>query len=201
MEQDFHTPEQFQPRAWLHVDGKPVVWEACQTLNGSWGYDRDNLDWKSPAAAGADAGGRRLQGRATCCSTSARRRGGSSTRGRWQTLAAIGEWTRLHGRSIYGCTQARRAHAAAGRALHLQPARRTASTCTSSPGRSSTSTWTGWPAGSAYAQLLHDASEVRSFDFAQHHRHPGAGEETLTLELPIQRPEVLVPVVELFLEG
>ena len=29
-------------------DGEPVLWEACQTLNGSWGYDRDNLDWKSP---------------------------------------------------------------------------------------------------------------------------------------------------------
>ena len=29
------------------VDRKPVLWEACQTLNGSWGYHRDNLDWKS----------------------------------------------------------------------------------------------------------------------------------------------------------
>src|SRR5262245_30226107 len=45
---DFHTPEQYQPRGWVEVDGRRVVWEACQTLNGSWGYDRDNLDWKSP---------------------------------------------------------------------------------------------------------------------------------------------------------
>ena len=29
-------------------DGR--LWEACQTLNGSWGYDRDNLDWKTPAS-------------------------------------------------------------------------------------------------------------------------------------------------------
>ena len=43
---DVHTPEQYQPRGWVEVNGKPVVWEACQTLNGSWGYDRDNLDWK-----------------------------------------------------------------------------------------------------------------------------------------------------------
>ncbi len=48
---DFKTPEQYQPRGWMEVDGpspgyEPVTWEACQTLNGSWGYDRDNLDWK-----------------------------------------------------------------------------------------------------------------------------------------------------------
>ncbi len=45
---DVRTPEQYQPRGWLTVDGRRVVWEACQTLTGSWGYDRDNLDWKSP---------------------------------------------------------------------------------------------------------------------------------------------------------
>ena len=30
-----------------HVDGKPVVWEACQTFSGSWGYHRDETSWKS----------------------------------------------------------------------------------------------------------------------------------------------------------
>ena len=44
---DFKTPEQYQPAGRMTVDGQPVTWEACQTLNGSWGYDRDNLDWKS----------------------------------------------------------------------------------------------------------------------------------------------------------
>ena len=42
------SASQIQPREGLVVDGEPVLWEACQTLNGSWGYDRDNLDWKSP---------------------------------------------------------------------------------------------------------------------------------------------------------
>src|SRR5947209_8215789 len=45
---DIHTPEQFQPREWVQVDGKPVVWEACQTFSGSWGYHRDEASWKSP---------------------------------------------------------------------------------------------------------------------------------------------------------
>ena len=45
---DVKTPEQYQPRGWMTVDGKPVVWEACQTFNRSWGYHRDNMDWREP---------------------------------------------------------------------------------------------------------------------------------------------------------
>ncbi len=42
---DLTTPEQYQPAG--PMAGDEGLWEACQTLNGSWGYDRDNLDWKS----------------------------------------------------------------------------------------------------------------------------------------------------------
>ena len=41
------TPEQFQPEKPLEKDGLPVLWEACQTMYGTWGYDRDALEWKS----------------------------------------------------------------------------------------------------------------------------------------------------------
>ncbi|MET1004799.1 MAG: alpha-L-fucosidase, partial [Propionibacteriaceae bacterium] len=44
---DLVTPEQYQPSGPMVLHGEPVVWEACQTLNGSWGYDRDNSDYKS----------------------------------------------------------------------------------------------------------------------------------------------------------
>jgi alpha-L-fucosidase len=54
-----------------------------------------------------------------------------------------------------------------------------------------------------YAQLLHDGSEVRM----QEGTHIGyqvekdlASASTLTLLVPIQRPDVLVPVIELFLK-
>ena len=47
---DIYTPEQFQPREWVHVDGEPVVWETCQTFSGSWGYHRDEATWKSPGS-------------------------------------------------------------------------------------------------------------------------------------------------------
>ncbi|NUR83348.1 MAG: alpha-L-fucosidase, partial [Nonomuraea sp.] len=46
---DYVTPEQYQPDRPLTRDGVPVAWEACHTLNGSWGYDRDNHDYKDPA--------------------------------------------------------------------------------------------------------------------------------------------------------
>jgi alpha-L-fucosidase len=56
----------------------------------------------------------------------------------------------------------------------------------------------------AYAQLLNDGSEVRMTRAARSSGNlstpPGHGEDTLTLELPIQRPDVAVPVVALFLQ-
>ena len=46
---DLVTPEQYQPDAPMRdAAGELVVWEACQTLNGSWGYDRDNTSFKDP---------------------------------------------------------------------------------------------------------------------------------------------------------
>ena len=103
--QDFFTPEQYQPRAWMHVDGAPVMWEACQTLNGSWGYDRDNLDWKSPGmlirmlADGVSKGGNLL------LNVGPTARGEFDPRAR-ATLAAVGSWMHHHARAIRGCTQA-----------------------------------------------------------------------------------------------
>jgi alpha-L-fucosidase len=196
---DFVTPEQYQPSGPMTRDGEPVVWEACQTLNGSWGYDRDNLDWKSPD----------LLVRMLIDSVS--KDGnlllnvGPTGRGEFDpsalaTLAELGRWTRLHGRSIYGagpselqapqdCRFTQR-----GDRLYLHIF--------------------SWPlhhlhlpdmAGKIrYAQFLHDASEVRRKvtdpdQAAQNTTMGGLAPGTVTLELPTQRPDVLVPVIELFL--
>src|SRR5207253_1116548 len=100
-------------------------------------------------------------------------------------LAAYGEWMRLHSRSIYGCTQS---------ALPAPPDCR----FTQRGDRLYLHIY-AWPfeqlhldgfAGKvAYAQLLNDASEVRFTE----------KEGTLTLRLPVRQPDVVVPVVELFL--
>lgn len=184
---DIKTPEQVQPREWVQVDGKPVVWEACQTLNGSWGYDRDNLDWKSVdmlvqmLVDTVSKGGNLLLNV------------GPTGRGQFDSralgiLAGIGKWTKLHGRSIYGATQS---EFSAPRDCRL----------TQKDDRLYVHVF-AWPfkhlhmdgmAGKVeYAQLLNDASEIRM---------SGSTETgVLTLNLPIQKPDVTVPVIELFLK-
>jgi alpha-L-fucosidase len=197
VEQDFHTPEQFQPRGWLHVDGKPVIWEACQTLTGSWGYDRDNLDWKPPRMLiqmlvdGVSKGGNLLLNV------------GPTARGEFDpralaTLAEIGDWMRVHSRSIYGCTQSELAPPSDCRYTYNPEANRLYLHLFAWPFKHVH--LPGLAGRVAYAQLLNDASEVRTSDFTQHHRYPSGDQDILTLELPIQAPAgVPVPVVELFL--
>lgn len=196
---DFRTPEQYQPASWLEIDGKPVVWEACQTLNISWGYDRDQLQWKSADMLirmlidTVSKGGNLLLNV------------GPNARGEFEPkaldrLRSIGEWMRLHGRAIYGCTASDFTaptdcrYTQNGNRLYVHIF--------------------AWPykhlhlAGLAgkvkYAQLLNDASQIKLIELdpnKQPHSMDIKGEAgTLTLDLPIIKPDVTVPVVELFLK-
>lgn len=192
---DIKTPEQYQPRGGLEVDGRPVVWEACQTFNGSWGYDRDNLDWKPVdllvrmLVDTVSKGGNLLLNV------------GPNARGEFEPqalerLRGLGTWMRLHNRSIYGCT---------------------ASDFTPPPDSRYTQNGNrlylhlfAWPFRHvhldgladrvAYAQLLNDASEVNIHTVDSHHQAQNTMPGTLTLELPVWKPAVTVPVVELFLK-
>ena len=203
IDQDIKTPEQFQPRGWVTVDGQPVVWEACQTFSGSWGYHRDEESWKSldqliqMLVDTVSKGGNLLLNV------------GPTGRGEFDAraldrLAGMGEWMRRHSRSIYGCTQAPddietpqdcrltynpdtnrlyvHLFAWPYRHLHLD----------------------GMADRVAYAQLLNDASEVKQLTTIPEASY-GAMSETraarqLTLELPVKKPNVTVPVIELFLK-
>lgn len=196
---DFVTPEQYQPAGAMFSGGKEVPWEACQTLNGSWGYDRDNLDYKSADLLvrmlidGVSKGGNLL------LNVGPTARGEIDARAH-NALDGMGEWMRVHGRSIYGAGAAEEVPPPDGRYtrrdnrlyLHLF----------------------AWPfqfvhlpalAGKVkYAQLLNDASEVAMLvldcgQSAGHMTPAGQAEGTLTLKLPVQRPDVAVPVIELFL--
>lgn len=196
---DVRTPEQYQPREWVMVDGKPVVWEACQTFSGSWGYYRDESNWRSVDEL--------IRTLIDCVSKGGNLllNVGPNARGEFDPraldrLRGIGEWMRLHGRSIYGCTQSDYTaptdcrFTQNGKRLYLHIL--------------------AWPykhihidglAGKVkYAQLLNDASEIhfREIDPSQQAQNttmPGrAG--TITIELPTAQPPVIVPVVELFLK-
>jgi alpha-L-fucosidase len=200
---DFKTPEQFQPRAWPLVNGKPVIWEACHTFSGSWGYHRDEATWKSVDLLlrmlidSVSKGGNFLLNV------------GPTGRGEFDErvlsrLSAIAQWMRRHSRSIYGCTQApdgfvtpddcRLTYNPSTNRLYLHAF--------------------AWPyrhihlAGLAdrveYAQLLNDASEIKRIRHDTKVDHgdwrEGNPVDLLTLESPANRPNVEVPVIEIFLK-
>lgn len=197
---DFVTPEQYQPKEWPTRNGEKVTWEACQTLNGSWGYHRDNLDWKDSVMLVQMLSDSVSKGGNVLLNVGPTGRGAFDPLAE-DTLADIGEWMRVHSRSIYGATAAEGFEAPVDcrytqrgdrlylhifnwpmRHIHLE----------------------GMAGRIEYAQLLHDASQVFVTDSdpeakAQNTSLPGQ-EGVSTLELPIQRPDVLVPVVELFLK-
>jgi alpha-L-fucosidase len=198
---DIKTPEQFQPREWVRFNGEPVVWEACQTFSGSWGYHRDEASWKSidqliqMLIDTVSKGGNLLLNV------------GPTGRGEFDEralsrLSGMGEWMKRHGRSIYGCTQA-------------PPEFKTPQDCrlTYNPKTRRlyvhVFTWPfvqifldGYKGKVEYAQLLNDASEVKMVDMPAHQAHiEDERKDTLVLQLPIQKPGVTVPVIELFLKS
>ncbi len=200
---DIKTPEQFQPREWVTVGGKPVVWEACQTFSGSWGYHRDEETWKSldqliqMLVDTVSKGGNLLLNV------------GPTGRGEFDAraldrLTGIGAWMKRHARSIYGCTQAPAEFRAP------QDCRFTYNTGT----RRLYLHVFAWPYRHLhldglgdrieYAQLLNDASEVKMLTRVPEAAYGSMTEEReaklLTLELPVKKPNVTVPVIELFLK-
>ena len=199
---DIKTPEQFQPREWVQVDGKRVVWEACQTLSGSWGYHRDEESWKSVEMLlqmlvdSVSKGGNLLLNV------------GPTGRGEFDAraldrLQGMGEWMKRHSRAIYGCTQApSEFQTPQDCRLTYDPARKRLYVHLFA-----------WPykylhldgmAGRVeYAQLLNDASEVKMLHSVPEAAY-GAMTETreaslLSLELPVKKPAAAIPVIELFL--
>ena len=195
---DVHTPEQYQPTAWVQVDDKPVVWEACQTFSGSWGYYRDEATWKSAEQL--------IQMLITtvACGGNLLMNVGPTARGTFDqraldALATYGAWMRLHARSIYGCTQSDFAAPAGVR--YTQTGDRLYAHIYTWPFKQVELPGLGGQV--AYAQLLNDASEVQfkehgaTFEFAE--VEPTAG--AVALMLPVVKPDVVVPVVEIFLKG
>lgn len=197
---DFRTPEQFKPREWIKMDGKRVPWETCQTFSGSWGYHRDEATWKSVDQLlellidTVSKGGNLL------LNVGPTARGTFDQRAH-DRLDGIGEWMKVNNRSIYGCTQAPDEFTNPDNCL-----------LTYNPETKRLYVHVlDWPMGKlhldgymgkvTYAQFLHDASEIK---FQGIHAWQASVEstssKTLTLDLPIVKPDVSIPVIELFLE-
>ncbi|HXG24026.1 MAG TPA: alpha-L-fucosidase, partial [Chthonomonadales bacterium] len=198
---DIKTPEQFQPREWVKVNGKPVVWEACQTFSGSWGYYRDEYTWKSVEQLVQMLIDTVSKGGNLLLNVGPTGRGEFDERA-LERLSGIGEWMKRNNRSIYGCTQAPEEfptpqdcrltynpttkrmyiHVFAWPFMHLH--------------------LDGFAGKVEYAQLLHDASEIKMTEVSprQAQMESGKFQNTLTLQLPVRKPNQVVPVIELFLK-
>jgi alpha-L-fucosidase len=192
---DIYTPEQVQPTEWVKVDGEPVVWEACQTFSGSWGYFRDELTWKDEGQLIRMLINTVAYGGNLLMNVGPTARGTLDQRA-LDALNIYQEWMDLHSESIYGCTQSEyeapqdcrltqkgnklyvHVYAWPFKHLHLK----------------------GLKDKVAYAQLLHDGSEIRQKPSKWSVTQLQLAEDTLVLELPVKQPDVVVPVIELELK-
>ncbi|MFC0675432.1 alpha-L-fucosidase [Brachybacterium hainanense] len=201
---DLRTPEQYQPVApMVDADGQEVRWESCQTTNGSWGYDRDNLDFKSAdllLRMVVDSVGKNGN---LLLNVGPDGRGGLR-REDVEVLAEIGAWMDLHGDSVHGAGPARGIAAPQGTIL-TQRGDRLYVHVTAWPMQSLH--LQGLPRGVRAARMLHDGSEVRfrvseqpESNVHSHMSINGLEPGTVTFTLPIRRPEVLLPVLEIRLE-
>jgi alpha-L-fucosidase len=191
---DFYTPEQVQPVEWYKVNGEPVVWEACHTFSGSWGYHRDESTWKSPEQLvhllidSVACGGNLLMnvGPTALGTFDARAIG---------ALQVYRDWMARHAESIYHCTQS---EYKAPRDCRL-----------TQNGKKLYVHVYAWPfrhlyleglAGQVeYARFVHDGSEVLISSPELQEMYQQIDAATLVLTLPVLRPDVTVPVIELTL--
>lgn len=186
LEQDLWTPEQEQPDEWVKDDdGNLVVWEACQTFSGSWGYHRDEETWKSPEIL------IRMLIDTVSCGGNLLLNVGPTARGCFDSraeyaLTEIGKWMKYNSKSIYGCTQANVPHSDGVK--YTQNGKMLYAHIFTYPAFSLK--LKGLAGKIAYAQLLNDASEI-------HFEEKG---NDVYLSTPRVKPDQIVPVIEIFLK-
>ncbi|MCC6727717.1 MAG: alpha-L-fucosidase [Chthonomonadales bacterium] len=99
--EDFSTPEQTIPASAM-AGGR--LWETCMTINDTWGYTKDNTNWKSAADLVhklcdiASKGGNFLLNVGPTAE-------GVFPRPILERLGEIGDWMRVNGASIHGTTR------------------------------------------------------------------------------------------------
>lgn len=103
---DFITPEKMLPPEGIKdKNGKDLCWEACVTMNNSWGYTRDDHNYKSPDMV--------IKKLVECVSKGGNflLNVGPDGNGEFppeavNILKTLGEWMSINGESIYGCGKA-----------------------------------------------------------------------------------------------
>jgi len=197
---DFITPEQFMPQEWPTVRGQRVPWETCQTFSGSWGYYRDEYTWKSVQQLIVMLIETVSKGGNLLLNVGPTARGVFDDRAN-ERLDGIAQWMKFHNRAIYGCTQAPKEFAVPQNCLLTYNPKTNRLYVHMLDWPFNSLNLPGYAGKVKYAQLLNDGSEIR---FRTNTQSEGNTTETsgandVILTLPVQRPNVQVPVIELFL--
>ncbi len=195
---DFVTPEQFKVPEWPTIDGKKVPWETCQTFSGSWGYYRDENTWKNTKQLlvllieTVSKGGNLL------LNVGPTARGAFDQRAQ-NSLDNMGLWMKFNGRAIYGCTQAPEEFEAPPNTLltYNEKTNRLYVHLLDYPLQNFVIG--GLKGKLKYAQFLHDGSEIRTSKPYGHAFDFKMGHNDINLSLPVIKPDVKIPVIELIL--
>ncbi len=196
---DFTTPEQFKVEKWPEMNGEKIPWETCQTFSGSWGYYRDELTWKDNKQLlvllieSVSKGGNLLLNV------------GPTARGTFDyradhALEKMGEWMNVNGRSIYGCTQAPDEFVAPNNTLLTYNPKLNRLYIHLLDYPLQNFLLKGFKDKVKYAQFLHDASELKISKPHGYWIKQETGENDINLSLPVNKPNVEIPVIELFLK-
>ena len=203
IDQDIWTPEQYTPVDWVKDSetGELLTWEACHTFSGSWGYYRDEMTWKSPRMLietlinTVSCGGNLIM------NVGPTARGCFDARAE-RALKVYSDWMKFNSRSIYCCTMA-------------EPEFKTPRGCRLTQSEDGKRLYVhlmeypnrflelrGFAGEVEYAQFLHDASELVMSEKEVKHFSLGqsTGDDLLVIELPIVKPDVEIPVIEMFLK-
>ena len=195
---DFVTPEQFKASAWPTVRGEKVPWETCQTFSGSWGYYRDEETWKSVPQLVELLSETVSKGGNLIMNVGPTARGEFDGRAK-ERLEGFAKWMHVNARSIYGCTVAPEGITAPnGTAITYNP----------KTNRAYIHLYdypmgylpVGWLDRIEYAQFLHDGSEIFLREPPKRHTQSGDTHQIGGLVLPMKKPDVSVPVIEVWLK-
>lgn len=195
---DFTTPEQFKVSKWPEVNGKQVPWETCQTFSGSWGYYRDEKTWKSTQQLlvllieSVGKGGNLL------LNVGPTARGVFDERAE-QALNNMGQWMKWNNRSIYGCTQAPAEFKVPENSIltYNQKTKRLYIHLLEYPLQNFN--LPDYKGKVKYAQFLHDGSEIKITAKEGHWLKEEENPNDLNVSLPVLKPNVEIPVIELIL--
>jgi alpha-L-fucosidase len=188
---DFVTPEQVSTSELVKY--KNQLWETCQTFSGSWGYFRDENSWKTNRQlldlliTSVSNGGNLILNV------------GPTARGEFdyratKALDSLGIWMHANSKSIYNCASApdvfkapddtKLTYNATAKKLYIHLFKYPSNGILSLP---------GYWGKVKYAQFLHDNSELT-------YKQSGSNPGNLELKLPVMKPLVVIPVIELFIE-